>query len=804
MGRELLCAVTAALALHIIGAARPMCPSDPNCVCGGTLAIELNCNIDGHIVKINLLPNTYINIKCENATTLDYHKIPKCANHMNIFKSVSFKDCPLPDTSFKDVLTNMGVSKTMALIFQNAKNLSGYFDRKHFAGLQDLTKLLLSINGVTHLPDNLFVDINNLTWLNIRSNSINLSEELFKPLERLETLEISHNHMTNISSNLFSHLSFLRKLSLWQSNVTWFSKDLFSGVDVLEELDLSSNGLNELPASIFKPLRKLKKLTLFSNKFSSLPQNLFINNKELETVVILNNDVKLKELPKFLFGNLPNLKQIYIQRSAIETVPYDIFANSALITNISLAYNDISVLPEPIFNDQINLLELDLSHNKLSKLEPKLFSSLVRLETLILSHNKLVELSGTTFSSLLSLIYLNMEHNRLKIISSYLCSNNKQRMVISLAHNRLDFQEKVFENNSWTVKTFSPFAHTYNLRFLNLSHNKFEVSFEDWWINGHESLDISHNCITNLWDKNKSNKNYVHLMKKPIRNLWLTKNPVLCECQNYLFIDFLQKSLRTKIIDIKTLHCPLWAKEACYMRFTIFITLLTSLVTLYVIIIVIYLVHRKDINYILKNKFYSLSQYRSKRNDIHNIIIKYVETDEEFVLKEVLPVLRTHKDLNIHTSLIKGSNNRENFMDNFTSCVKDLYNCTTLVVFSPNYLTSTYSHVDIKKIHSEMLKAENTVYIFVDIGPENSIYAFLKEQRDGRTTVVWSEPNFWDRFFAILSACDTGKFKMNYEYYVQSNNIMSMKIKPPSDISFTKLPDFPNMYDLNALTHSQV
>lgn len=179
-----------------------------------------------------MLPGTYINIQCLNSTSLDYEKLPKCANK-DIFNSVSFKDCPLPTTSFKEVLDNLGVSKTTALTFQNTKNLSGYFNRKLFTGLQNLTKLLLSFNGMSHLPDNLFVDINTLTWLNLRSNSIYLSEELFKPLEKLETLEISHNHMNNISSNLFAHLSYLRKLSLWQSNVTWFSEDFFNGVNSL-------------------------------------------------------------------------------------------------------------------------------------------------------------------------------------------------------------------------------------------------------------------------------------------------------------------------------------------------------------------------------------------------------------------------------------------------------------------------------------------------------------------------------------------------------------------------------------------
>lgn len=47
MGHKLVCVLAAAMALQVIGAARVMCPSDPNCVCGGTLAVELNCNIDG-------------------------------------------------------------------------------------------------------------------------------------------------------------------------------------------------------------------------------------------------------------------------------------------------------------------------------------------------------------------------------------------------------------------------------------------------------------------------------------------------------------------------------------------------------------------------------------------------------------------------------------------------------------------------------------------------------------------------------------------------------------------------------------
>ncbi|KAL0832186.1 hypothetical protein ABMA28_001641 [Loxostege sticticalis] len=804
MGRQFVYVLTA-LVLQIIGASTLMCPRDPNCVCGGTLAVELNCNIDGRIVKINLLPNTYINIKCENTSNLDYSRLPKCANIANSFKSVSFKDCPIPSSSFKDVLTHMGVSKTMALIFQNAKNLSGYFDRKHFAGLQDLTKLLLSINGVTHLPDNLFADINKLTWLNIRSNSINLSEQLFKPLERLETLEISHNHMTNISSNLFSHLSFLRKLSLWQSNVTWFSKDFFTGVDVLEELDLSSNGLNELPGSIFKPLRKLKKLTLFSNKFSSLPQSLFKTNDELETVVILNNDVKLQELPKYLFGNLPNLKLIYIQRCGLERIPYDVFADSPSITNISLAYNDIKALPESVFNDQINLLELDLSHNKLSKLESKLFSSLVRLERLDLRYNSLVEISGSTFSSLLSLIYLNMENNNLKVISSYLFSNNKQRMSISLAYNKLDFEHKELVNNSWIVNRVSPFAHTYNLKLLNLSHNEFKTVFDDWWINGHDHLDLSYNHIKTLWNGDQSlneiadsRRSYHDFFKKQLKEVWISHNPLSCECQNFYFLDFLEEHTKTKVVDVHNFKCHIWSRETCYTRFTIYISVVTVIVSLYIIVLILYITYRKQVHSLLKKK---LSERKNKKNlslpSEKNVVVKYCENDEEFVLKEILPGLKSHKGIQVHTNPIKNSRNKQ-FMDNLKMCVKDAHKYTTLVVFSPNYLTSTYSHVNIKKIHGEMLKAENTVYVFADVGPENSIYAFLKEQRDERSSVLWSEADFWNKFLGMLSG------DKKTEGLRMKSKFTRPKAKLPSNISFSRLPDWSSLNNVNNFTHSHV
>ncbi|KAG7309609.1 hypothetical protein JYU34_004081 [Plutella xylostella] len=792
------------LALILVAVDGSNCPLDGDCVCGGTHAVELQCNVQGQKVKISYMPNTYLFIRCENSSSIEYDKFPKLrANGINTFQSVTFKDCPLPVSSFRNVLTNVGVSKTLSLIFQNAKNLSSELDRKHFAGLQDLTKLLLSVNGVTNLPDNLFTDMHNLTWLNIRSNGVNLTEQLFKPLEKLETLEISHNHMTNISANLFSHLSFLRKLSLWQSNVTRFSKDLFTGVDVLEELDLSSNGLNELPPSIFNPLTKLKKLTLFSNKFSALPPNLFGNNERLDTVIIFNNDVKLQRLPRGLFSKLPNLKEVYVQRCELESIPHDVFADSAGITNISLAYNEIEILPEAIFNDQINLLELDLSHNKIRELEPKLFSSLVKLESLKLCHNFLQEISGSTFSSLLSLIYLDVEENRLKTITSYLFSNNKQRMSINMAHNSLSFDGGEAGNDSWVARGVSPFARTYNLRMLNLSYNEFRITFDDWWLNGHENLDISHNHISHLWVSNhslfdrlnqsyRSNHSLLYRLKikskekdhrqRCLKQLWMDNNPLVCDCRASIFLNELRE-MDTKGADSNLLNCKFMQTFYCDGHELTYFLVLPMLIAL-TLLGIIYLE--------LKERWQAKLDFSGKYRQIE-LTVSYSEKDEAFVLKELLPGLRERINVNCNLRPLKPTRRNKTIVEHIKNYIKK--ETVSIVVFSPNYLTECYCDIEIRKIRRIMRKQRNNIDVFLDVIDDNSLYEYLKSVANPMSSAFWSDSNFWDHLLPLI---EEKQSLMKYAGVFPPRKTQKSKSKRSRIMKYTSRPA------PVAVTHSQV
>ncbi|XP_068625331.1 protein toll-like [Battus philenor] len=808
MARNILYGLLLVLTVQGIEATKPTCPGNSNCFCGGTFTVEVDCNLNGQSVKIDILPGLYASIKCENTTKLNYSKLPY--SNIGSVKTVTFKNCPLPSSSFKKVLKTLGVNKTMSLIFQNEKNVSQNINRGHLMELQDLTKLLLSVNGDLSLPENLFMDLNNLRWLNLRIKSGNISREIFKTLNKLNTLEISHNEMTNMPDNVFEHLTSLRKFSLWQSNITSFSKEFFKGGESLEELDLSSNNLIKLPTETFYPLINLNKLTLFSNNFSVIPENLFSQNKLLSTLIILNNNVKIKELPKSLLGNLPNLKQVHIQRCGIEKLSYDVFINSSRITNISLAYNEIKTLPESIFNDQINLLELDVSFNNLKKLGTKLFSSLVRLERLNLRCNSISEISGSIFSPLISLQYLNMERNELKIISSNLFVNNRQRITISFAFNELDFRNKMLVNNSWIVPKNSPFSETYNLKMLNLSHNKIKNMFVDWWLNGHEKIDLRFNRIRNLRGiaDNELSHNHKALRSQAHTQIWFGNNNLSCGCHNLWFHDFVESQWKINMIDLDFKQCPMWSTRImCYLAFYVIITITVVLFTITFIVTIFYLLFKQKINSFLKRLCLVFVRDTFYKNEENIIAVKYSIADEEFVLEEIIPGLHSVTNAKILMKPVSNVTNKGSFLKKIRTNENGKY--VTIVIFSPNYLMTTYSQVNIKKIRGEMLKAKKTIYVFVDTGPDNSVFAFLKEQRDKQVSVLWEEMNLWGKIIKYMSR-DTRntkgdiESKKNHTHNSLIKDINKVKCQYTSKKSFMKLSDWPHTDALESFAHSQV
>lgn len=71
-------------------------------------------------------------------------------------------------------------------------------------------------------------------------------------------------------------------------------------------------------------------------------------------------------------------------------------------------------------------------------------------------------------------------------------------MSINLAYNKLNFKHQITDDNKIAYKSQSPFSHLHHLKMLNLSHNEIQNSFDDFWSNGHEEVDLSYNNIVDF------------------------------------------------------------------------------------------------------------------------------------------------------------------------------------------------------------------------------------------------------------------------------------------------------------------
>lgn len=179
-------------------------------------------------------------------------------------------------------------------------------------------------------------------------------------------------------------------------------------------------------------------------------------------------------------------------------------------------------------------------------------------------------------------------------------------------------------------------------------------------------------------------------------------------------------------------------------------SVIVAVVCFYLLVIIGFLVYRNHlmspITRILKDTYFSYMTYRRCKTCL-GLIIVHDKQDSGFVYEEFLPALKTYSESPIGKSLVTIPTNKDKIMNKIKRRNK---NKTYLVVFSPNYLRAQFSDVSIINILSVMKDAKNTVYVFVDIGPYDSIYAFLKEQRDLRNSVVWDEPQLWNKFSTLV------------------------------------------------------
>lgn len=370
------------------------CPATSSCSCAYVLSdYEISCPESEPSVIVKVQPATHVQIDCMTMDEKVYTKLPEM--NTGDIPRVQFRRCPLPmGSSIHRILDRLGVRRTRSLIFLSyGADLGGLLVRQHLSGFHELERLVLSGNGLSNLPEDLFDDVGNLTWLDLRTNKVHLPVNIFRNLRKLEYLELGYNNLNKLDSGVFRNQHKLRHLNLWGNNLQHLTKDSFMGVSSIMDLDLSSNNIDVLQPDVFEYLTNLTNINLNANRFAALPEGLFSKNKNLSRIRLMDNRVDLETLPNGFLAELASLEEINIKCN-LRTVPADMLKDSPNIRNISMASNSLTTLPGAFFVDQTNLLDLDLSDNQLYELPDDLFANTRSMIVLRLSNNQLNRISG--------------------------------------------------------------------------------------------------------------------------------------------------------------------------------------------------------------------------------------------------------------------------------------------------------------------------------------------------------------------------------------------------------------------------
>lgn len=371
------------------------CPDRKACTCAYILNdFEIECPVAAPTILVKIQPNNIVQLECFSMNASIYQTLPPMQIGDN--PTVQFRRCPLPasGSSIQTILDRLGIRRVRSLVFMiNNVDLGSSLVREHMQGLNDVERLSLSGSGLSDLPDNLFADLTNLTWLELRSQKVqHLPAKLFENLTKLVRLELGWNQLRSLEDGQFRHQRELKVLNLFANELKNLTKQSFNGSNSVVELDLSSNKLETLQPDIFATLPNLSNINLSGNHFRRLPRGLFAANRNLSEIRLLSNRVDLETLPAGFLANLTQLESVQIT-CGLSEVPADMLTGSINVKVLKMKSNRLRALPATLFADLSAALELDLSDNLLDELDDNLFHAARSLQVLRMSYNRLERIS---------------------------------------------------------------------------------------------------------------------------------------------------------------------------------------------------------------------------------------------------------------------------------------------------------------------------------------------------------------------------------------------------------------------------
>ncbi|XP_074054218.1 toll-like receptor 9 [Macrotis lagotis] len=348
-------------------------------------------------------------------------------------------------------------------------------DPDTFSHLRALEGLVLSDNSLIQLEPRWFLNLGNLTVLDLSENF--LSEDIthttaFQSLAKLKKLNLAFNYHKKVS---------FARLHLAPS---------FQNLTSLEVLDMTGIFFRSLTKATIKPL-----IGLPSFRKLLLPMN-FISKAELA-----------------IFSLFPSLKYVDLSGNKVTGVSdvSDENREAAGSDELLLGWEKTSQDPFPHPKDFMPRCKpsnfiLDLSQNNMVTIQQEMFKNLSSVECLRLSSNSITQaVNGSQFNPLTSLRLLDLSHNKLDLYYGRAFTELPQLKALDLSYNSQSFQAHGIGHNLSFV-SFLP-----RLRYLSLAHNQIYARVSRKLSSKSlEALDFSGNLLSRMWSEGNLYLEFFH------------------------------------------------------------------------------------------------------------------------------------------------------------------------------------------------------------------------------------------------------------------------------------------------------
>ncbi|KAI7158509.1 L domain-like protein [Hortaea werneckii] len=275
--------------------------------------------------------------------------------------------------------------------------------KANWAEVVDLTRMIAADNEFTELPTTMFPDLSieemeqdeesmgspfgGLEMLDLHGNQLQTLPMGLRRLERLTTLNLSHNGLDISCLDLVTQIPTLRELKLGHNNLSGhLSASLCTFLPHLETLDLQNNKLLALPETLCE-LTSLRILNVSNNQLTALPMEA-LQNVPLTELDASNNALIASLFPLGGVNGHPTLQNLRVANNSVAALTFSALFDLPALKTLDIRNNHLTALPNDVSSCMGELLELFAGENKIPEL-PEGFTGLKKLRRLDLSGNDL-------------------------------------------------------------------------------------------------------------------------------------------------------------------------------------------------------------------------------------------------------------------------------------------------------------------------------------------------------------------------------------------------------------------------------